>query len=157
MGVAVREDRNGDLVYRELVALPEAGTRAIRHAWFDYGKDLKVNANKAILAKPRYGRVYVIRGPSGRRRRHVASRPYESHANMTGRLRRSISWKVRGHTEMTFGYGVSTTALNTAPDYAFFVEFGTSRMVERPSLGNAIEGNDFDRHLLARMRQEFRD
>lgn len=114
-----------------------ATQRGIRRGWFDLARDLKATANAEILRKPKGGRVYLVKTRTGRRR-HVASAPGETHANLKGRLRRSLSWKVRGTDSMDFGYGVSTTSRNEAPPYAPHVEFGTRRMAERPSLENAI-------------------
>lgn len=107
--------------------------RSIRHGWFALAKDLKQTANTEILRKPKSGRVYIVRGPSGRRRRHVASAPGETHANLSGTLRRSLGWIVRGHTGMEFGYGVD----KAAPDYAE-IELGFGKIKPRPSLENAI-------------------
>ena len=107
--------------------------RAIRQGFFQLGRDLKDTANKEILRKPKSGHVYIVRGLGSSRRRHVASAPGETHANLTGKLRRSLDWQVRGSTEMEFGY-----MAGVIPEYAPFVEFGTSRMAARPSLGNAV-------------------
>ena len=111
--------------------------RAIRHGWFALAKDLKQTANKDILRRPKGGRVYIIRGPSGRRRRHIASAPGETHANLSGTLRRSLGWTVRGHSGMEFGYGVD----KPAPDYAK-IELGYGRVKPRPSLQNAIRATN---------------
>jgi hypothetical protein len=67
----------------------------------------------------------------------VASAPGETHANLSGRLRRSIGWKVSGTHEMEWGYGV-VQKKDEAPYYAPYVEEGTTRMDARPSLGNAV-------------------
>ena len=119
-----------------------ATQKGIRVAWFALGRDLKEEANREILRKPKGGRTYLIRTRTGRRR-HVASAPGETHANRKGRLRRSLSWKVHGSDSMDFGYGVSTTARNEAPGYGRWVEFGHrqvggGRVAPRPSLDNAI-------------------
>lgn len=108
--------------------------KGLRKAWFSVGQDLKRTANEAILSKNKNGHTYIIKGPKGRKRKHRASAPYESHANMHGTLRRSIGWKVSG-AELVFGYGVTR---NDAPNYARWVEFGTKRMLARPSLRLAI-------------------
>jgi len=125
-------------VFVRLYGIQEATRRAIRQSWFTVGKDLQAEANHEILKGRKTGRLYSVKGSRGRSRRHRASAPGETHANLSGRLRRSISWKVHGTDSMDFGYGVSTTQSNAAPDYASFVEFGTSRMDARPSLKNAI-------------------
>ena len=114
--------------------------RSIRHGWFALAQDLKRVANTEILRKPKSGRVYFIRLPSGRIKRHIASAQGETHANLSGTLRRSLGWQVRGHTGMEFGYGVSSpvgAGYNAAPIYAE-IEFGYGRVAPRPSLQNAI-------------------
>lgn len=111
----------------------EFSRRAIRQGFFQLGKDLKKTASDEILRKPKGGRVYVIRGAGGSRRRHVASAPGETHANLGGKLRRSLGWQVQGAEQLEFGY-----MDGLIPDYAPFVEFGTTRMAARPSLQNAI-------------------
>lgn len=117
--------------------------RSIRHGWFELGADLKRTANREILRKPKSGRTYYVSGPSGRRRRHVASAPGETHANLSGELRKSLSWKVRGYTQLEFGYGVddSGAGKQDAPLWAL-IEFGTKRIKARPSLQNAIKATN---------------
>lgn len=125
--------------------------RGMRQGWFAFGDDLKREANREILRTPKGGRVYVRRIRGGRRRRHVASSPGESHANMSGRLRKSLGWIVRGASELEFGYGVDVG--RDAPEYAAPIEFGSRRMKPRPSLQNAIRAkikdaqNNFDRQI----------
>ena len=134
-------DAPGNL--RQLARLKDAGDlgrRSMRHAWFELGKDLRDRANREILRKPKGGRTYVVRMRGGRVRRHVASAPGETHANLTGDLRKSIGWKVTGETQLDFGYGVSTRT--ASPRYDEYVEYGTRRMEPRPSLRNAIGGTD---------------
>jgi len=134
-------DLNNKRVFLQLKTLEKMTERSIRHGFFDLGQDLKRSANKEILRKPKGGRVYIVRSrSSGRRRRHVASAPGETHANMFGDLRRSLGWIVRGASQMEFGYGVD----RDAPDHAPWVENGTKNMAARPSLKNAVEGSDRD-------------
>lgn len=133
--IRVRSNREAnERVFRVLDETEQRTNRAIRSMWFGLGDDLKIRANAEILRKPKSGRVYIIRDKSGRRRRHVASAPGETHANLTGKLRRAIAWKVHGNNELTFGYGLG----RSSPEYDEFVEFGTRNMEARPSLENAI-------------------
>ena len=112
--------------------------RGMRQALFAVGKDYIDTANTNILARPRSGRVYRIRsGSGGRTRKHTASRPGESHANMTGALRRSMGWKVRGSRQLEFGYG----ATQATTDYARRIELGGGNIKPRPSLRIAIKQN----------------
>jgi len=135
MSVQFKEDPKNKTVYAKIDNLGDLTRRSIRQGFFMLGKDLKSTANKNILSKPKGGKVYVTRGRSGRRRRHKASAPGESHANRSGNLRRSLGWKVTGSKNLEFGYGV----IGPAPDYAKFVEDGTMRMKPRPSLEIAVK------------------
>ncbi len=134
----VKVDSANKRVLLRLDQLGERTRRGIRHGFFRLGKDLQAEANREMLRKPKGGRTYMVRGPSGRRRRHVASAPGETHANLTGTLRKSMGWKVRGSRSMEFGYGVST---KPAPEYADAIENGSKRNAPRPSLGNAVTRN----------------
>ena len=131
--ITVKSNRGSERVFRQLNNLDKGWRKAIRQMWFGLADDMKNRANSEILRKPKSGRVYIIRR-GGRRRRHVASAPGETHANLTGRLRKAIGWKVHGNDELSFGYGVT----GPSPKYDEFVEFGTSKMSARPSLENAI-------------------
>lgn len=157
MSITVRSDRGNERVFATLARTEDLTRRSIRRTWFMLGRDLKAEANREILRRPKSGRTYIIRTRSGRRR-HVASAPGETHANLSGRLRRSISWKTHGTDSMDFGYGISTASANPAPVYAPFVEFGTGRMAARPSLENAIDKlqANVGKHFEDAMNQAFR-
>lgn len=124
--------------FRKLNKIRQKTQGSIRQAWFGLARDLEKEAKKEIKRTPKAGRTYFIRTKSGRFRRHVASAPGETHANLTGRLRRSVSWKVHGYSRMEFGYGLATVASNRAPEYDIFVEDGTNRMAPRPSIANTV-------------------
>lgn len=125
----------------------------VEHAAWTSARGLRKATSKEILRKPKGGRVYVSRTRSGARRRHTASAPGETHANFSGKLRRSLDFKVSSRN-IEFGYGVTK---GNAPDYAEFVEFGTRNMKPRPSLQNGIKGerrnfqNNFDREIGKRL------
>lgn len=153
MTLRIREDGQTPKILLEIENLDVSSRRAIRGAWFQVGRDWKAAANREILRRPKGGRTYFIRGPSGRRRRHVASAPGETHANRSGKLRKALSWKVRGAEQMDVGYGVGSSS---SPRYAPFVEFGTSRMEARPSVENAIDEVDgtVETHFEDALRRE---
>ncbi len=138
-----KADRPGETekTFREIGDIEPITNQAIRQMWFGLGRALVKNANREILRKPKGGRTYIIRSASGRRRRHVASAPGETHANMTGSLRKSLGFKIHGSDRMDFGYGVTG---RETPLYAKWVEFGTTRMARRPSLENAITATQRD-------------
>lgn len=126
---------------RRIIGLKPIFRRAARHSFFELGQALKKESDNQVLRTPKTGRVYFIR-TRGRRRRHVSSAPGESHANRSGRLRRSIGWQVSGFNELRFGYGVGGEKL---PPYAEApwgsVEEGTKggQMEPRPTIQNTVE------------------
>jgi HK97 gp10 family phage protein len=135
MSFKFKQDRQNRVVFPKIEDTGKTFRGAIRQTWFSLAVDMKDEANREILRTPKGGRTYLVRRRRGARpRRHVASAPGETHANMFGDLRKSLSWKVSGAHTLEFGYGVT----GSAPRYARYVEFGTSRMAERPSLDNAI-------------------
>jgi hypothetical protein len=152
----VRQDRTNQLVYREAEQMNTRLQQVFRRGFISYMGALKKRANHEILHGKKTGRVYVVRLPSGRRRRHQSSAPGETHANLTGKLRKSLSWKVHGWQKAEFGYGVAVKASNAAPFYAPWLEFGTKRMQPRPSLGNAIEAEPVEAHFNHAFDAEFR-
>jgi hypothetical protein len=145
----IKADRQNKEVLLRVDQLGKRTAQGIREGFFELAKDLQQTANKEILRRPKGGRTYLIRGPSGRRRRHVASAPGETHANRSGALRRSMGWRVQGGHSMEFGYGVGYRA-KPAPEYAVYVEDGTRDMAARPSLGNAVDitARNAEAHLL---------
>jgi len=110
---------------------------AVERASFFSGRDLVKNTSNEILKKNKRGKLYMIKTKSGRTRRHRASAPEQTHANITGATRRSLSFKVQGY-ELEFGYGVDK---GDATEQAEFLENGTSKMEARPSLFNGIKSS----------------
>jgi HK97 gp10 family phage protein len=144
-------------VYAELADVNGKTRRSIRQAWFGLGKDIKSTLNRQILDKAsKTGREYKVRSRTGRRRmrKHQASAPGQTHANMFGDLRKSRGWKVHGWESMEVGYGVSPRKV---PHYAPFVEYGTPKMEPRPSVANAIESErrEAEQNFDERMHEEF--
>jgi HK97 gp10 family phage protein len=137
MSIDFIQDRRNQQIEQLLRDTTANTRRSIRQAFFLLARDLKDTANREILKGQKTGRVYTYRTRSGARRRHQASAPGETHANLTGALRKSIGWQVNGWESLTFGYGVDPRG--PAPDYANWVENGSSRMEARPSLQNAMK------------------
>jgi hypothetical protein len=136
MKVKLLQNPDNFKVYHKLEGIERLTKRAVRQGMFKWARDLKSTANKDILAKDKTGRIYRIRLPSGRIRRHQSSAPGETHANLTGRLRRTIGWNVVASDRLEFGYGLDR--VKEVPEYAQWVEFGSSRMAPRPSIQNSI-------------------
>ena len=139
------------VVYRNINVYHKTTPRAIRNALRISGTKLKRSANNAILHEKKRGRIYRVRTGTGRTRRHRSSAPGQSHANITGMLRRSLGWKVRGSKQLEFGYGADS---DSAPVYGRFLEFGTVKMKARPTLKNAL--NSERRNIMRTLKREAR-
>lgn len=135
--IFVKHDTRNREVLIDIAGLDNATRRGIRQGFFQLGHALKRTANRQILEKPKKGRVYRIR--RGRTvRKHRASAPGESPANLSGKYRRSIGFKIRGSQQLIFGAGSSTVP------YAKWLERGTYRMKPRPGLKNAVKATERD-------------
>lgn len=100
-----------------------------RIALYNIGKE-NVRYTRLIIKKgPKTGRLYRI---PGRKRRHRASAPGQAPANLTGALRRSVDFNVRGYDQMEFG---------DQKMYGKFLETGTKKMAARPHLIKAVRTN----------------
>lgn len=130
------EGRQNDKVFGIIKDIPKLTKQGLRRGMFKVGHSLIRVASREILKGSKTGIVYIRVDRAGRRRRHISSAPGETHANRSGTLRKSLSFQLRGSSEIAFGYGVSSG--KEAPKYASFVEFGTTKMKARPSLLNAL-------------------
>lgn len=146
-------DRDSRIASLKIRGIRESTERAVELSAFEAAKTIQKATNKEILRKPKGGKTYISRNRAGRTRRHVASAPNETHANFSGALRRSLGYRVTGR-QIEFGYGV---VRGDAPEYAEYVEFGTRKMVRRPSLSNGIKATqsavvqDIERRLRREM------
>lgn len=157
----VKDDRGVTKGLALAIEAPERTRQALRRFWFAVGKDLRAELLRATKQKrtpiPGVRRVYVSRTATGRRRRHVASAPGESHASRVGMtLAKSADFKVQGTHTMFFGYGARAT--RPMPRYGPFVEEGTVRMAARPSLRNALNKGTarVNHHWRQASRKEFK-
>lgn len=132
--------------------------QAIRQTFFEMGRTLQKKTSKDILdKKSKTGRVYRVKSRSGRYRKHRSSAPGQTHANLSGDLRKSIGWKVYGTDKMEFGYGI-TKFVGNASAYARRIEEGGSDsrgiMIEaRPSLKNNIANVQFESFFEAQVNK----
>lgn len=144
--------RDGLKVFSDLKQFRKASKRVIRQFWFLTGHDFRNEARAEILRKPKGGRTYhLAKGVhksgkrKGKRRRvkHIASAPFESHANFSGLTRGSIGFKIHGSTRMSYGYGIASA--KPATEWGQYLEFGTigfkkvGPMAARPSLSASID------------------
>jgi len=117
-------------------ALETRVQQGIRRGFYLLGKKLVRDTKLDILRKPRYGRLYIIR-TAKTRRKHRASVPGEAPASRTGRLWKSLDFKVKGSEQLEFGY-------NSGVNYGKFLELGTIKMKARPGLKINIKRNQSD-------------
>ena len=105
--------------------------RAVRRAFFVIGHQLVKTAKEQVLKGPKTGRIYRIK--RGKRyKNHQASAAGESPANLSGELRKSIGFEIKGSEQLEFGSG------RGGVKYARYLEEGTKKMAPRPLLGNAF-------------------
>lgn len=128
--MTIKLDPSSNPTVLKIKGLGRLTREALELSSWQTGRQLKKNTSDDILKKPKGGRTYVIRTAAGIARRHVASAPGETHANLSGALRRSLGFSVKPN-ELEFGYF-------NPPKYGEFVEFGTRKMSARPSLRNNI-------------------
>lgn len=126
--IKVKAGSDNEKTMKFLYELPVDLTKAIRQGFYTSGKQLVADLNKDMKA-PKSGRTYkVYRGVSGKLNKpklHVASAPSETPAIITGKFRKSVDFAVRGNRTLEFG------ANESAPEYAEFLEKGTSKMQAR--------------------------
>lgn len=140
--------------FKEMGNLRFKTRNAIRKSWFIFGKTMELHARKEMLRKPKGGRTYFIETRGGVRK-HVASAPGETHANLSGKLRRATSFKVHGSTRMDFGYNFG---MKKSPEYDEEVEKGHDNVKPRPSIENtvnALRGKE-SQAFVASMKIEFK-
>lgn len=152
----LRRDSRSQKTVVKIHRLKRLTKDAVEYGAYTSGIGLVKTTSADIIRKPKGGRVYIRRDAAGRKRRHVASAPGETHANLTGATRRSLGFKVRGN-ELEFGYGVFR---NDAPAWARRLELGPKGEpnAARPSLRNNIRAarrnimNNLEREIKRRLK-----
>lgn len=102
----------------------------LKMALHDIGVDVRRETRRLIRTGSRTGRIYTFRG-----RPHQASAPGEPPANRSGKLSKSVGFRVRNHAEMVVG---------ESAEYAKFLEDGTRKMDPRPHLIVAVRNKAQD-------------
>jgi len=133
----IKSSRKNQRVIKKIEDTPNAIRTGVRFALYNIGKDL-VDIATEEMRKPKSGRWYTTKvGKQGSRlkkpRRYRASAPGEAPAVVTGKLRRSLDFKVKGWNYMSFRAG------NNEAFYAAFLENGTSKMAARPFMSTAVD------------------
>lgn len=103
-------DPRNDKVFREFAAMPKLVSRGIRRGAWISGQELTKDTRKRMTAKDKSGREYQIyTGIGGRQlkspRKHTASAAGEYPAVISGKLRKSVDFFVRGNKRLEFGAG----------------------------------------------------
>ena len=124
MSFAFKADIGNRRILLDLGRHPQRIRVGIRQGFFALGRELRDGVRQKIKEGPTTGRLYRIKG---RRRRHRASAPGEAPANLSGKLRASVGFDIRGTTQMEFGY-------RDTVGYGGFLEVGTKNMDPRPAL-----------------------
>lgn len=125
----VRKNRT---VIVKIKGLKSEMNKGIRRGFYVIGVRLRKETKKDILRRPRSGQEYVVR-TARRRRRHVASRAGEAPSSISGRLWRSLDFKVSGSRNMKFGYD-STAKTREGFEYGKYWESEASADKLRPGL-----------------------
>ena len=127
--ITIKEDpanRKAEFQINNTIVLTKKG---IRQGFYNVGKLLKSSANKDILAKDKTGIVYRVRRGKVVRR-HRASAPGQTFANLSGAARKTLGFDVVGADRLEFGFRKSAETF-----YTKILE--TS--LNRPAIGNAVQ------------------
>ena len=133
--MSFKADLGNVRTFRDMLLIRVRTKRAIEDSWYMLGRDLRRTAVRDMANKSKSGRTYNVR-VRGRIRRHTASAPGETHADLSRELSKSTGYKVDGFSRMRFGYGVGS---KQSPKYDESVEKGTDRMNARPSIENTVK------------------
>lgn len=130
-------DKKNRRVELRIRNLSKSTIRGIHQGFFELGSALRADLNREVLAKDKKGRVYHVRTRAGvtgvgKRRRHRASAPGQTPANLSGNYRRNIGYQIHGSNKMEFG-------IRDGIQYAKPLEEGTNIMKPRPGLGNTVK------------------
>lgn len=137
--IEITQPRKNRLVIIRIRGLKSQMNRGIRQGFYLLGIKLVKDTKKDILRRPRSGIKRVI-STARRRRRHTASVPGEAPASVSGRLWRSLDFKVSGSREMKFGYD-STAESDEGFQYGKYWESEAPVSKLRPGLLINIEKN----------------
>ncbi len=132
----------------------------ITTAFYNIGKDLRIDAKKEIKKKNKTGRLYIV-NRQGRIVLHRASAPGEYPANLSGGLAASISTNVVGSNRLEFGSRniIAKTGKAKQINYGKFLERGTRKIKPRPFLLPTIKRN-FDKietHFNYQIQKQIKD
>lgn len=115
-------------VFIQIKNAPDATKRGIRNAFYLVGHALRKDSRRRIINGPKTGALYRIKG---RENLHRASAPFESPANLFGKLQKAIGFQINGSETMDYG-------VREKVKYGVYLELGTDKMTKRPFLIRSI-------------------
>lgn len=136
--------------------LPQKQKQVVRKTLYDVGKLISKGSRDEINTLPKHGRKYItyfgVSGTLKKPRYYTASAPGEAPAVVTGRLRNSIDFVVKGNVEMEVGVlkEGSSTAQKRGASYARDLEYKDiinmtgqvkASVAPRPFLSSAYKKN----------------
>jgi hypothetical protein len=149
--------------FLQIANLSQSSYKGIRRAFYNIGKDLLTTSRDMILDAPKSGQVYIVKKGT-RNFKHQASAPGEAPANLTGNLRKSIGFDVRGGEQLEFGSRSTAPAAGVSPNqnvaaYARALELGNPKhnLAKRPYLKPSIVSNQRNatEHFESAIKGEF--
>ena len=126
---SLKEPAKNRRVFIHMDRLGVLSEKAIKTAFDDIGRNYQKTMAREMRKRNKRGRIYNVRSRSGGTRRHRASAPDQTPANLSGNMAQGIDYKVSGSKKMEFG---------ARAFYAKFLEEGTKKMEPRPGLLNTI-------------------
>ena len=137
--IKVKDGSQNQKTLKFLYELPVELTKAIRQGFYTSGKQLVADLNQDMrgVKSGRTYKVYIGKrgGALKKARLHTASSPNQTPARLSGKFGKSIDFAVRGNRELEFG------ANENAPEYAKFLEEGTSKMEAREPFKRTVMKN----------------
>jgi hypothetical protein len=127
--ITLKEDPDNSKAEFSIENIDRSTKRDIRQGFYQLGKHLKSVASKDILAKNKTGQIYRIRRGKVVRR-HQASAPGETFANLSGAARRTLGFDVKGSSELEFGFRANQKTLYTK---------ALETTMNRPAIGNTVK------------------
>jgi len=147
----ITKNGNAEKICLKIKNLAQERKIGTRRALYEIGKNLAKDARGLINQKPKHGKVYRkyagIKGKKlARPTNYTASAPGEAPAVVTGLLRKSINFTVKGSDEMFFGVDLD----RGNADYGKYLEYknliamrgkGSKNIEPRPFISAAYQKN----------------
>jgi len=144
MTIKIYASRKGKEVLLAIGQAEDRQKRALYRAWHDVGDEVRVEVARLIVTGKRSGRIYTYKGKP-----HQASKAGEPPANRSGKLAKSVDYRVRHYKEMRLGESVEHAKMednwgrikarphiikaikNKAQDTVNIIQFALNREIKR--------------------------